>query len=176
MAIIQCQECKKDVSDQAKTCPHCGAPVESKVISSSFKFAAYVLTGLCTIFIIGYYGNKNSTDTNPNNIKPDSAISLDENAFGCEYINEFRKAYNFRSKQEYSAWLEIANKQPFCFNRLPLPQSWTVLEVDEGLIRVAKTTLKQYVQAKELYKHSYWTLAKWATEEVDPTQSAKTTK
>lgn len=25
MAIIQCKECGKDISDQAKACPHCGA-------------------------------------------------------------------------------------------------------------------------------------------------------
>lgn len=27
MALITCQECKKQVSDQAAACPHCGAPV-----------------------------------------------------------------------------------------------------------------------------------------------------
>jgi hypothetical protein len=26
MAITQCRECKKEVSDIAATCPHCGAP------------------------------------------------------------------------------------------------------------------------------------------------------
>lgn len=27
MAIISCHECKKDISDTAKACPHCGATV-----------------------------------------------------------------------------------------------------------------------------------------------------
>lgn len=26
MALIQCQECKQEISDQAVACPHCGAP------------------------------------------------------------------------------------------------------------------------------------------------------
>lgn len=29
MAMIACHECKKEVSSQAKTCPHCGAAVQS---------------------------------------------------------------------------------------------------------------------------------------------------
>ena len=27
MALIQCPECKKEISSKAPTCPHCGAPV-----------------------------------------------------------------------------------------------------------------------------------------------------
>lgn len=28
MALMKCDECGKKVSDKAKNCPHCGAPVE----------------------------------------------------------------------------------------------------------------------------------------------------
>jgi len=28
MPLIKCQECGKDISDQASSCPHCGAPTE----------------------------------------------------------------------------------------------------------------------------------------------------
>ena len=27
MALVNCFECQREVSDQARTCPHCGAPV-----------------------------------------------------------------------------------------------------------------------------------------------------
>lgn len=27
--VLKCKECEKEVSDKAKTCPHCGAPVQS---------------------------------------------------------------------------------------------------------------------------------------------------
>ncbi|MGO9370696.1 MAG: hypothetical protein ACLQBD_01190 [Syntrophobacteraceae bacterium] len=31
MALIECQECGKDVSELAAACPHCGAPVRQGV-------------------------------------------------------------------------------------------------------------------------------------------------
>jgi len=30
MALIECPECKGQVSDKAEACPHCGAPVQNK--------------------------------------------------------------------------------------------------------------------------------------------------
>jgi len=29
MALIQCHECSGQVSDHARTCPHCGVPVSA---------------------------------------------------------------------------------------------------------------------------------------------------
>jgi predicted amidophosphoribosyltransferase len=29
MALINCKECNKEISDQAQSCPHCGAPLQS---------------------------------------------------------------------------------------------------------------------------------------------------
>ena len=31
MALIPCQECKKEISDKAVACAHCGAPAQSKI-------------------------------------------------------------------------------------------------------------------------------------------------
>ena len=33
MALIQCQECKQEISDQAVACPHCGAPQHHAAVS-----------------------------------------------------------------------------------------------------------------------------------------------
>ena len=30
MALIECPECKKEISDKAKECPHCGYPIVKK--------------------------------------------------------------------------------------------------------------------------------------------------
>ncbi len=30
MALISCPECKKEVSDKAESCPHCGCPLSAK--------------------------------------------------------------------------------------------------------------------------------------------------
>jgi zinc-ribbon domain len=35
MALIQCPECKQEISDQAPACPHCGAPRRDSVASST---------------------------------------------------------------------------------------------------------------------------------------------
>jgi hypothetical protein len=43
MALITCKECKKQVSDSAKTCPSCGAPVPKP-------------TSRLAIFIAGFFG------------------------------------------------------------------------------------------------------------------------
>lgn len=33
MALIQCVDCKKDISDRAASCLHCGAPSINKVVT-----------------------------------------------------------------------------------------------------------------------------------------------
>lgn len=35
MALIKCIECENEVSDKAKTCPKCGAPVELSIVPSN---------------------------------------------------------------------------------------------------------------------------------------------
>jgi len=41
MALINCSECKKEVSDKAASCPHCGAPI---FIARESKAAGALLT------------------------------------------------------------------------------------------------------------------------------------
>src|SRR5690554_5394975 len=41
MALIQCKECKSEVSDQAKTCPNCGAKVPQK--TSIVTWLAFII-------------------------------------------------------------------------------------------------------------------------------------
>ena len=36
MAIINCPECNKEISDKATACPHCGCPIES-VVTETIK-------------------------------------------------------------------------------------------------------------------------------------------
>jgi hypothetical protein len=47
MALISCTECRGQVSDQAATCPHCGAPLKA----SKFNAAPPKKTGCGTIFL-----------------------------------------------------------------------------------------------------------------------------
>lgn len=41
MALITCKECGKQVSDQAASCPHCGAPVKATAPSPAQQQTNY---------------------------------------------------------------------------------------------------------------------------------------
>jgi hypothetical protein len=51
MAIVTCRECKKEVSDSAKTCPHCGATNPSLPIGGFWVF----LIGAAIIALIVWW-------------------------------------------------------------------------------------------------------------------------
>ena len=62
MALIECTECGKQISDQAATCPGCGAPVrslaneqrahEAQLIEQTGKeFKALQLIGFCVLVL-----------------------------------------------------------------------------------------------------------------------------
>lgn len=45
---MTCSECKKDVSNRAKTCPHCGAPV----LNLQKKIASYIFLFIIVVIVI----------------------------------------------------------------------------------------------------------------------------
>jgi hypothetical protein len=57
MTLIICNECKKEVSDTAKSCPNCGAKVTKKL---SFLRGAFNLVMISAIafMVVGYLSNK----------------------------------------------------------------------------------------------------------------------
>lgn len=73
MSLIRCEECGKDISDQAKKCPNCGYPVKKKLSTKKpiwIKIVA-VIFGLIAIAVlisalIDY--------SKANNIKPVDAV------------------------------------------------------------------------------------------------------
>ena len=54
MALIKCSECRKDVSEKAQSCPHCGAPVTVK--PKSFRLAESEGKGGCVSSFIKLIG------------------------------------------------------------------------------------------------------------------------
>lgn len=47
MALVECKECKKEVSDQAAACPHCGAPaIKAKAAGKTTKSEIWMFLGL----------------------------------------------------------------------------------------------------------------------------------
>ena len=48
MALINCAECSREISDKAKTCPHCGYPIKTK--GKGFAIASLVLGTIACIY------------------------------------------------------------------------------------------------------------------------------
>jgi len=51
MALIKCAECGKEISDQAKVCPHCGLPLKKK--GKGLAIASFVLGIVSCVYSIG---------------------------------------------------------------------------------------------------------------------------
>lgn len=57
MAIIKCPECQKDVSSNAKSCPHCGNPIDTKVYCPKCKSSnVSVISGTSKAVSIALWG------------------------------------------------------------------------------------------------------------------------
>ena len=52
MALIKCNECGKEVSDKANTCPNCGAPITEDEIKKEIKAGIYVTKKLAIVLIV----------------------------------------------------------------------------------------------------------------------------
>lgn len=59
MAIIKCPECKKEVSDEAGKCVHCGYPIKKNKVSPYVTIAMILLIGA----IIYFYNNPLTLDS-----------------------------------------------------------------------------------------------------------------
>jgi len=52
MALIECKECKEQVSDKAKSCPHCGAQVKGHKVIKQKKWHERTSVTLCVAAIL----------------------------------------------------------------------------------------------------------------------------
>lgn len=102
MALITCPECKNSISDQASSCPQCGAPVNlKKSIHENTNKNNGCLKGLAIfaiiIFIIGIAGalgvgsesnSINSTDTSVNSINEPEDHTIEAFVYAQEQIEQ----------------------------------------------------------------------------------------
>jgi hypothetical protein len=69
MALVKCDECGKDVSTRAETCPHCGAPQDNQADESaepkkrSRGIGYVILLTLAVFFIMIYQETSKVSDT-----------------------------------------------------------------------------------------------------------------
>lgn len=70
MSMISCPECKKSISDEAKTCPHCGFEQPKKTSRFALGFAGLVL-------LMIFYGIANKEPDKPVQAKTPAEIQKD---------------------------------------------------------------------------------------------------
>ena len=60
MAIIKCPECGKNVSENAKSCPNCGSPINTKksFFLKPWVWVVIILTGILVWAMSDYNSNK----------------------------------------------------------------------------------------------------------------------
>ena len=56
MALIKCEECGKEVSTKAKTCPHCGAPVKTNKGINTMKIVKWITIVFVILLGVVLYG------------------------------------------------------------------------------------------------------------------------
>ena len=84
MALTNCPECGKEISDQADKCPNCGAPTRKKAEEKSTKkktrgCLGTVLIVFSLLILIGAFGSMLSSDDKPTKVDSgDSAEATEE--------------------------------------------------------------------------------------------------
>jgi len=53
MALIECYECEREISDKSLSCPHCGAPSKKsdRIIDNKFRWLIYFLMCITPLVI-----------------------------------------------------------------------------------------------------------------------------
>lgn len=63
MAIVKCKECKRDVSNSAKTCPHCG--VKNPAVTPKQTFMAFLVLFAVVLGVSQCSDDENTAETKP---------------------------------------------------------------------------------------------------------------
>jgi hypothetical protein len=132
MALVQCMECRKEISDQAVACPHCGCPVKIEPtencpvkaeankagvgygILPTLGVGVLIVVAVISFSILPDVYNNTSTNTTPRktfqNATNASDVSLQDKKDLDEYVRKF-KAVGFIMKIEpehHNVWIETS--------------------------------------------------------------------
>lgn len=111
MAIINCPECSKEISDSAKACPHCGFPVSNikqrPIIDKNLdvkpkedlfeKNKKWIIIGIVLflpliVFLMIIGGNKSNETTTFNSTQKQEFVNVDQEQF-INLINDFKQKF-----------------------------------------------------------------------------------
>ncbi len=94
MALQTCRECGKELSSEALTCPHCGAPRKKK--RSVIKRVGIGVLGLITLLVvIGVVGNNDSSNASGSSSNTtDSDSSVFPACTSSDAAQNFKNTFN----------------------------------------------------------------------------------
>ncbi len=123
MALIECHECKKQISSEAANCPGCGAKVKipkpAKKSVSGKSILKWVGISFCLIFLMQAVGAYKQSQKTPDELKQDAAAKQANIAKKAENDKNFEIRFN-REKTAAIAAVTVKNA-----SRNPDSVSWT---------------------------------------------------
>ena len=108
MALINCKECKKEISEDAKTCPHCGADINTNLGCGTLIVIVFAALILFNIF------SSNSS----NSSKGSASIDMRQSASGA-CMQFIKQVLNDPDSAEFSNSSESVVSET-------APNQWTV--------------------------------------------------
>lgn len=84
MAMIKCKECGKDISNQAASCPHCGAPVKKPARTYGCG-TAIILAAVVAIPLVMFMGSPRPVVRRPSKPTPTVEACIEK---GIAYFKE----------------------------------------------------------------------------------------
>jgi len=92
MALINCSECNREISDQAQNCPGCGSPIKIKDVPTSVKYDASSDTFTGTITLIVKLAMQ----------------AIQEHGWTLEQANENIGLVNFKTGISWGSWSGVS--------------------------------------------------------------------
>ncbi len=118
MALVQCRDCNREISERAGACPHCGAPNEARQTPAPVKggtacpFSGHAIPPGATVCVCGaYYGYSNARVSGRSVRQAGILVMLGALMFAIGYIL-FHLSAEDSTAENVALWLVILGFLP----------------------------------------------------------------
>ncbi len=142
MSLIKCKECKAEISNKAKSCPQCGAPIKLKTSPIAWAILAIMIT----IIVIGLITvDSDQPIPNTNNSAAISSSNTNINNLTLAYLN--RKVYDnpVECKVKIIEKYEVASCRSISFDGKSMQGLWLI---QDGKFLAINGTSRSLVETK----------------------------
>ncbi len=113
MALVQCRDCNREISERASACPHCGAPNVAKQTPATVNggtacpFSGHTIPPGATVCVCGaYYGYSNARVTGRSVRQAGILVALGALMFAIGYVL-FHLSAEDSTAESVALWLVI---------------------------------------------------------------------